>query len=71
MYNPYNWKIEKKEIKKNCDCILNELGSICADRELNKIRIEKLEKEIVWRKEKEENLMKKMNFLLDKINKIP
>ena len=59
-YNPYNWKINsKKERCEMCDefykeevvpiktnCILNELGSICAEIELKRIECLEKEKEI-------------------------
>lgn len=56
-YNPYNWKINSKE--KKCDefykeekipmktkCILDELGNVCAEIELKRMRCLEKEREI-------------------------
>lgn len=76
MYNPYNWKIKKTNImgdpsiidekieKRERNCILEDLGALCAEIELKKIEKENLNRKI---KEIEKIIMKleeeKMNLL--------
>ena len=57
-YNPYNWKIspakenkcdefyKPEELSMDTDCILTELGSVCAKIELKRMKYIELEREM-------------------------
>lgn len=55
MYNPYNWKIEKKSKENKLKCILDEMMLNSIDLDRLRIRESELKKEL---KEVEEDIIK-------------
>lgn len=57
MYNPYNWKIEKKETPK---CILEELSLVSAELELARMEMEFIEEKIINLETQKISLVKRL-----------
>ena len=57
MYNPYNWKIEKRETPK---CILDELTHVSAELELARMEMEFIEEKIINLETQKISLVKRL-----------
>lgn len=57
MYNPYNWKIEKKETPK---CIIDELSCVSAELDIARMELKVIEEKII-------NLEKKKLLLFERL----
>ena len=58
MYNPYNWKINKKSERK---CILEQLTEVSNKIDMEEIEIERNRKNINLLKERKVSLLDKLN----------
>ena len=57
MYNPYNWKVEKKETPK---CIIDELCHVSAELELARMEMEFIEEKIINLETQKISLVKRL-----------
>lgn len=68
MYNPYNWKITKKnDVECNSSdymCILDEIGHVCNELDLLEIEEDKLRVDLINAEKKKLSLRKRKDYLL-------
>lgn len=65
MYNPYNWKIVKQK------CILDELSSVSVELDMERIKYNALEKELLEVKEKIVKLEKEKVHIVNNLMENP